>query len=242
MDVSHPLTMGLSPAPLDDWLAPEPDDAQVLGERARLIAEHPGDVIAALPAGAAAVRELAACLRFRFDLSASNDSALVMAALGRACAEDVCVLSGDPDPVLVAAVLCFPNRWRLADKIGRSVTAVHDPVPDYADEMAGQVDRFIARLRPLRLFRRSNWGLARTAELFTPLPSAPLDPRRDPCMVRCERQSFVKLPETGATIFSIRTDMVPWSGLAAAPRQAILAQIDRLSPPWRAYKSISGLP
>jgi hypothetical protein len=112
-------------------------------------------------------------------------------------------------------------------------------VPDYARALAEQVDRFVARLRPLRLFRRSNWGLARTPELYTPQPETPVDPRREPCVVRCERQSFVKLPQSGATVFSIRTTTTGWHDLAAADQALLLRRIAALSPAWRAYKSIA---
>jgi hypothetical protein len=52
-------------------------------------------------------------------------------------------------PVLAAAVVCSPNRWRLADKIGRDLTAVHGPVPGYAGALGPPVDRLLGPpLRP----------------------------------------------------------------------------------------------
>ena len=38
--------------------------------------------------------------------------------------EDLCIVQNDDNaPVLTAAVLCFPSRWRLAEKIGRPLAA-----------------------------------------------------------------------------------------------------------------------
>ena len=41
-------------------------------------------------------------------------------------------------PVFTAGVLCFPSRWRLMEKIGKPLSAVHGPVPLYADRLAGR--------------------------------------------------------------------------------------------------------
>ena len=51
---------------------------------------------------------------------------------------------------LIAAVLCFPSRWRLADKMDRLMGAIHGPVPFYADRLARPVDRFMRLLKPGR--------------------------------------------------------------------------------------------
>jgi hypothetical protein len=141
--------------------------------------------------------------------------------------------------LLAAAVVCFPNRWKLADKVGRPLLAVHEPVPDYAETLSDQVDFFLHRLRPMRCFQRSNWGLASSEELHLPAPIAPVDPEhtRDFC-VRREDQSFVKLPNSSAVIFTIRTTVTPWAHLPDADRAAILDQTARLSAAWRDYKSI----
>src|SRR3712207_2086985 len=47
-------------------------------------------------------------------------------ACGRLVAEDICLLddahpAGQGGPRLVAATVCSPNRWRLADKLGRAM-------------------------------------------------------------------------------------------------------------------------
>ena len=239
----HPARMGLEPLPLEDWLRPQPGDEALLAERARLIAAHASDVLAALPEADAAVAELALLLKRRgIEIAASNGAVPTLAALGHAVAEDLCILTAaDGGYRLTAGVLCFPNRWRLSEKIGGDVLAVHGPVPDYAGELAQAVDRFLARLKPERAYLRRNWGLSSSSDLFLPDPTPALDPRNDgpPMFLRREDQSFLKLPATGAVIFGIRTRVTPWSETPADLRADILGVIAELDGPWLDYKSIT---
>jgi len=240
----HPARMGLEPLPREAWLRPQAGDAALLAERARLIAAHGADVLAAMPDAEAAIAELAALLTQRGIETASGDGGLfTLAAVGRAIAEDLCILTpaADGSYNLTAGVLCFPNRWRLRDKIGGTVLAVHGPVPEYAGELSTAVDRFLTRLKPERSYLRRNWGLASSPDLYLPEPTPPVDPRSDDraMYLRCEDQSFLKLPETGAVIFSIRTTVTPWRDTPADLRTEILGVIADLNHPWLTYKSIN---
>ncbi|MBY0510290.1 MAG: DUF3445 domain-containing protein [Rhodospirillaceae bacterium] len=241
-DTLHPARMGLEPLPLADWLAPQPGDRALLAERARLMAAYGGDVVAALPEADAAVAELADVLRDRgFPILPAPDSFIALGAIGQAVAEDICVLTPAPDHTfrLTAGLLCFPNRWKLREKLGGSVLAVHGPVPDYAAQLTANVDRFLARLKPERAYIRSNWGLAGAPDLFLPEPTPPVDPQGDAAMyLRREDQSFLKLPRTGTVIFAIRTHVQAWSETPERHRADILKSIRGLSPDWLAYKSI----
>ena len=67
---------------------------------------------------------------------------------GRLVQEDLCLIEASPDgPRLTAAVLCFPSRWRLHEKLGRPLAEVHGKVPFYGDRLARPVDRFMAHVR-----------------------------------------------------------------------------------------------
>jgi hypothetical protein len=235
-----PLRIGLSPLEMDAWLKPHPQDAPLLAARRFLAAEQPTEVLAALPAGEAPVAELAGILRAR-GLPLTNTEALPMlVALAGAVAEDLLVLTFDGAAyVLTAGVLCFPNRWRLVEKMGRSLTAIHGPVPDYESALASPVDRFLERLRPGRAFVRGNWGLASSPDLHLPRSVAPVDPTADDAFyLRKEEQCFVKLPDTEAVVFSIRTTVIPWAEVPEGERHAIREVAGLLSPEWRAYKSL----
>src|SRR5260370_3650971 len=88
---------------------------------------------------------------------------------GRLVQEDLCLLLSDGGPYrLVAASLCSPARWRLADKIGRPLGAIHDPVPGYGAKLAAPVDRFFALLKPGQLAWRLHLGLRDDPAPFPP--------------------------------------------------------------------------
>lgn len=239
----HPSRMGLEPLPFADWLKPQAGDAALLVERARLIAVHRDDVIAALPEADAAVAESVILMRGRgLVMDTTNDTIHALTALGHRIAEDICVLTpGAKDAyILTAGLLCFPNRWKLKEKLGGSILAVHGPVPDYATQLSTHVDRFLSRLRPERPFIRSNWGLASVPNLFLPTPIPAVDPRKDKgFFLRREDQSFLKLAGTGAVIFAIRTTVTPWRDVPEGTQSEILKAIDGLGPAWLSYKSIT---
>src|SRR4051812_20010762 len=204
---AHPLQLGLAPLSLEDWLKPEPGDAALLVERAHLVAAHEAEVIGLLPEANGAVRELAALL----GVDPTGATRSVLAAIARTKAEDLLVLIDPPAYWLGAGILCFPNRWRLSEKLGKAVIPIHEPVPDYGGDIGAQVDRFLERLRPDRIFTRTGWGLASAPTLFLPRPIAPVTPGTGEYVLREEVQTFRKLPESGAVVFSIRTRITPWA-------------------------------
>lgn len=237
MAVTHPATVGIKAGALGDWLKPRPGDEAVLKLRAELIATKPEAVLARSSAADAGVAELAEYLSLRDGFEISGDALI---ALGLRYAEDICILTPDSaQHILSAGVLCFPNRWRLADKAGKPIIAVHAPVPEYSDKLSNQVDFFLSRLRPGRCFVRDNWGLVSTPVLHLPDPVAPVNPATDTDFyVRREDQSFVKLPNSGAVVFTIRTTVTPWAEVPTTDRTGILEQAKHLSAEWLAYKSM----
>lgn len=138
--------------------------------------------------------------------------------------EDLCLLLRHDDGWrLDAGVVCFPSMWRIADKLGLPLTAVHGPVPAYAEELAARVDRFLDRLRPERPVWRRNWLVHTSPELHQPEPPAPeKDPPDVPegMWLRSERQTLRRLPGSGAILFTIRTQQAPLAVVAFRPAVA----------------------
>lgn len=240
-DAAHPLRMGLEPLAIEKWLAPRAGDEHLLAERAKLIETQQQDVVATLPEADSAVQELAGLLRSRgVAIAGDGHSNSVLQSMGTSIAEDICVLiSNDVEYRLMAAVLCFPNRWKLRDKIGRTITEIHGPVPDYAEKMSGTVDRFLAKLRPLRAFARDNWGLTASPTLHQPDLAPPVHVSDlGGTFLRIEEQSFLKLPDTEAVIFAIRTSVTPWLRVPESTRDTVARSAEALRSDWLAYKAI----
>ncbi len=233
-----------------DWLELTGDDvAGQLAQKRRLFEDRRGDVLRALPGSAQACEELLGMVR---EAAAGTPSDTPMPSgvnpleeAGSPAPEDFCLHLPDPasgELVLVAGSVCFPNRWLLADKIGRAVTAVHTPVPRYASQLGSPVDRLMQRLPAGRVMERSNWGLVDGPELYAPL-GRNVEPGAERGLferlwLRIERQTLRRLPQTGAIVFTIRTLQAPVSVLRSDPEAAALLAraIGELPPDVADYK------
>ena len=227
------------------WLLADEHRVDELARKRRLVDERPEVVIASVPgsedAAADAARTVAAACNSTLD---PGRPPLVAAAL--VVQEDLCVLERDGAGTwrLTAGVVCFPSMWRLPDKVGLPLAAVHGPVPAYADELADRVDRFIDRLRGDRPVWRRNWLIHASDELHLPEPPPPPPPDDLPDVpaglwLRSERQTLRRLPGSGSVLFTIRTQQVPLDAVGARPGVAhgLAAAIERWSPELVAYRA-----
>lgn len=217
----------------------------------RLLAERHDDVVATLPGSDIAGRLVLDLVR-----TAVVDAGLVdvvgstlrdratgievdvehwhpVDAAARVVQEDLCLMERDDAGVwrLTAASVCFPSRWRLSEKIGRSLAEIHDPVPHY-DRIQAATDRLFDRLDPRRPVKRSNWTLLDDPSLFQPRPEGRKGDGpafdTDPTTVlrrvhlRVERQT-VRWLAPGAALFTIRTSVDALETLDRAERAALAA-------------------
>jgi hypothetical protein len=159
--------------------------------------------------------------------------------------EDLCVMQRITGRwCLAAASLSFPSRWRLAEKLGQPMMAIHQPVPGYAERLAGPVDQFFDHLRPGRVVCRFNWTIHDSPVLHQPEPSrSGVAIMPDALFLRVERQTLSLVPETEAILFTIKVQVTPLSDIAAA-RPGIgscLAEAVRgLPPSTLAYRGMDG--
>jgi len=159
---------------------------------------------------------------------------------GRLVQEDLCLVQNDKDgPVFTAATLCFPSRWRLLDKMGQRLAAVHGPVPFYADRLARPVDRFMRHLKTGHIASRLNWSLLDDPALFQPGGKWRLDGDSGVTVanagtrvfLRVERQTLRRLPVSEAVLFGIRVHVYPLHRVIDShERAAALAEAVRALP------------
>ena len=212
---------GLKPLLPDDWPWEDEAFARQMGFRDWLLAERRGAVFAAGAEEGAA--ELLALVLERLavrpgwhiadDIATRPDGVRValagdhpLAVAGRLVQSDLCLLvPAKGGLVLDAAFLAFPAAWRLAEKIGRPLAAIHDPVAAYDADLARRVDRMLSRLPPGRPVWRMNRLAWPTPCLFHP---DPLPGKGGGPWLRAERQLLLRLPRTGALLFAIHTTVV----------------------------------
>jgi dimethylamine monooxygenase subunit A len=168
---------------------------------------------------------------------------------GRLVQEDLCLVRSDADgPVLAAAVLCAPSRWRLTEKIGGPLLQVHAPVPLYAERLGAPVDRFMGQIKPGRIALRMSWSVVDDPALFQ--PGGKHRTEHDPAVtaanagerlhLRTERQTFRRLPMSGAVLFTIRVHSYSLARIAAIPGAAarLAGAVRALPAEMGAYKSL----
>ncbi len=229
------MAMGLFSVAEQEWFELDERYDPEMSERRRLLATRHADVFAALPqsdhARAETLAEMADSLTAQRPHWFAQDRSLLRNRLtgetwdrsslpcdplelaGRLVQEDLCVVqSTDAGPVLTAAVLCFPSRWRLAEKIGRPLAEVHGPVPFYSERLTRPVDRFMRHLKGGHIAGRLNWSVLDDATLFQPSGKWREEHNRavtaenagETLFLRVERQTLRRLPRTGAILFGIR--------------------------------------
>ncbi|WP_425230746.1 heme-dependent oxidative N-demethylase family protein [Sphingomonas sp.] len=214
------LAMGLRRVPEAAWLRPHPDRAT----RAAAFDAH-ADAVRLLPEADAAGAETAAML--------GVEGGLAKAA--RARWEDLCLLqpAADGQYRLTAGAVAFPTDWRLADKVGLPLTAVHAPIHGYAEQLADGVDHFFRTLPAGPVFGRANWFVVPTdawrylptddpAARFAHVTTANVG---ETLFVRCERQTIRRLPQTGALLFTIGIAVAPLDALSKAAVHKVAAGI-----------------
>lgn len=266
------LTLGIRAIDPADWIEVDGHYETQLAEKRRLLAERPGEVFDALPdsldAQAECLEVLLAHLRRdrpglvetgpadirvtrtgdRYDRAAYADRPLDLA--GRLVQEDLCLMAPSGDSWrLIAASLCFPSRWRLADKLGRPMAAIHAPVPGFNERLARPVDRFFDRVEPGQVFMRLNWSVIDDPTLFQPTghgrtginETITADNAGETVWLRIERQTFVRLPTTGVLVFGIKTVIDPLAALAGRPdlASALRETLAGMPDDMRRYKSMA---
>ncbi|MCT2400981.1 DUF3445 domain-containing protein [Novosphingobium mangrovi (ex Huang et al. 2023)] len=222
--VSGPLRMGLVKLAESEWIDPAPD----LAAREAAFDAHPESVMV-LPEAEAGIAELADLLGVEGGLE----------ACARSVWEDLCVMVQDApgQPFrLGAGAVAFPTDWRIADKIGKAVHQVHEPIHGYAENLSSGVDKFMDGLQSFNIFGRTNAFVVASDDLRY-MPALPPEQRfahvtadnaGETLFVRCEREALRRLPKSRAIVFTIGIYRVPLGSLSDAAVARIAQSVEGL--------------
>ena len=196
------------------WLIVDEHRDHELRMRAELIDQRRAEVVCGPASSAAAVAEtLALVEQAGCEVEPESGDASpeeTLARLGRSVTEDLCVLRRGPvEWEFEAAVLCFPSRWRLADRIGRPLREVHGPTPGFDRVLADRITSLLDRMGD-RIVHRRNWFIHPDPALFQPdrpetEPVVRGEAVRSGLFLRSERQTLRALPASGRVLFAIKT-------------------------------------
>ena len=228
-DTTYPNLPGTRPISPDEWIICDDVFSQQMALRDELIETKKDKVLAISDEAQEAAVEL---LKMTLDFCVSKlgykknvnkiirpDKVSVeidlnepMTVLGRLVQNDFCILQKkDNEHVLTAAALCFPASWSLEEKFLKPLIDIHIPVKAYDGNIAKRVQRLFDGLQINRPVWRFNALYYEDPNLFQ--PRSVNQPRRKPApdkvkYFRSERQTIIKLPESGAIIFGIHTFVV----------------------------------
>lgn len=239
--------VGVKPLEVDRWFVRDADWEPTLAMKRALIADRRNEVVSFRDDCHDVAQEAAELVLTWAGKSTSRTGvdALVDAAL--AVPDDLTVLrsvaAGDVEQLpFVAGVVCSPSRWRLADKIGHDMLAVHKPVALYAEHIGAAVDTTLTRLSPDKPVWRSNWTLEDHPALFQPFaPGRQLVEHPSELWIRIERETLRRLPRTKGVLFTIRGFQEPLATYVQRGPAAISALrelVARLPDAVARYKSV----
>ncbi|MDW4496696.1 DUF3445 domain-containing protein [Sulfitobacter sp. D35] len=219
LDGPRPLP-GVAPLAPDGWLRVDDAYTAQMAYRRQLLDTRRTDVLwQDADAGNAADEILDEALKlltareFRIDDGTITcpDGARVsrdlppLEVLGRTLQEDICLLEKrGAEHVLTGACLCFPASWRLSEKAGRPLTAIHDPVPEYDAGIARRVQRLFDGVQP----GRPLWRFNRLAYVDPDLHQPERKTTGQGNYIRSERQSILRMPRTQPVVFTIHSYVV----------------------------------
>ena len=143
------------------------------------------------------------------DTQVNLDSDDVLLGLASIIGEDLVVLSRENDEwKIVAGAVIFPSRWKLTEKIGKGMDAVHTPVPGYATALAPFMTATFDKVSPDRAVWRKNWSLHSTEDLYQPT-SIHVETNPENYWWRTERQTLTRSAIGNYLYFTIRNRAEP---------------------------------
>ncbi|KAF2500386.1 hypothetical protein BU16DRAFT_556854 [Lophium mytilinum] len=114
-------------------------------------------------------------------------------------------------------ITCFPSGFNTPQKLNLTLADIHAPVPGYGVKIEKSMDRFFATLPTGKIVLRTNWSITTNTRLFSLGGNHLYEGEEaveevvdiDKTMLRCERQTLHRLPESKALVFAFRTYQYP---------------------------------
>jgi hypothetical protein len=119
-------------------------------------------------------------------------------------------------------ITCFPSGFNTTKKLGLKLADIHIPVPSYREKLEKSMDRFFSTLPVGKIVKRHNWTITTHRDLFclagNHSSSEELERLQQEgtvevdltnTVLRCERQTLHRLPNTKALVFGFKTYQYP---------------------------------
>jgi hypothetical protein len=174
--------------------------------------------------------------QIEIDLAAPD----ILLQMAKIICEDLVVLAReDGEWKIVAGAVLFPSRWKLSEKIGKGMDAVHTPVPGFAQALAPYMTATFDKITADRPVWRKNWSLHSTADLHQPTSIHSAAEPKD-YWWRTERQTLTRADSGDFLYFTIRNRAEPLAWIKEDPQSAqqFAETLESLAPETIEYKGI----
>ncbi|MCA0433223.1 MAG: DUF3445 domain-containing protein [Proteobacteria bacterium] len=191
------------------------------------------------------------------DLEAAQEPLLT---LSQFIVEDFVILQEEAGKIVItAAANPYTSSGRIIASVGGGIPWAHEPVPGLNDKLGPRIDRILVNVREGVPAERFNWLVTAIGALLFPADSHAAnaaasaemariladDPGRcgELLFIRAERQTLLRLPQTGAVAFSIHTYSDPLSSIARHRESltGMAAALASYSPERLGYSAMTGL-
>ena len=164
------------------------------------------------------------------------DGPLTLENLAPQIQEDVAIhrLSDEKD-WLAAIHFCFPGGWSPEEKIGKTFTEIHEPIPGMNLSNSRKLVEASIDHGP---FERFVWGVIYENHLnyHKAISRKKFDPSRPEFFIKVERQMTVGLPEHRSFMFIVRLFILPEQEV---DKPALYKALDGMNAEQRVYKGIT---
>jgi hypothetical protein len=164
----------------------------------------------------------------------------ILLKLSAVIGEDLVVLAReDSEWKIVAGAVLFPSRWKLSEKIGKGMDAVHTPVPGFAEALAPYMTATFDKITADRPVWRKNWSLHSTEDLHQPT-SIHEAATPENYWWRTERQTLTRAACGEFLYFTIRNRAEPLKWIKEDPQSATFfaETLESLRPETIEYKGL----
>lgn len=253
------LSMGLRELDISNWIEGGTDLSIQLQERNQILAENRNQVFQTRSEHEAAANHFAQQIAenlkkyhpeyevmgskikhipTKIEVDLHNDHPFVQ--LAKVIAEDLCLLNSDNGQWrLVSAVVIFPSRWNLLEKIGKSIDDIHIPVPGYDQALKPYMSETFNKVKADRPVWRKNWSLHETSLLHEPFYVENIA-RVEDYWWRTERQTLTASSDMKYLLFTIRNRSEPFGWIKSDLESAkqFAQTLASLSPEMLKYKHL----
>ena len=256
------LMMGLRTMPAENWIETGPELTGQLLEREQLISTKRAQVFGELPGYQDPATQFAVLILENLkefhaaEYLVSRDSVVThlpsqrtvdvfqdhpFLQLAQVIGEDLCLISKVENQwLLTTAAVIYPSRWQLAEKLGKNLDQIHNPVPGYQEVLQPAMSLTFDKLSSDRQVWRLNWALHQEPILHQPTAESQTANPAD-YWWRTERQTLTKLVDGDHVLFTIRNRVEPLSQLLAKPvdAQAFAQTLQTMTSETIAYKGLA---